>query len=154
MRQAPANCVDHSVVYMAFAAVPDGATQLELMGGQWPPFVSLDTVSPWMIQHALVCLLTQGTKPSPGLFVFATPVETLFNDATADDANELAKIGQPHAMNALLTPVQKPLWSEASLKDRRVAIRTTNDAVFPVEAQDMFLNGSGVDWETEDINAG
>jgi hypothetical protein len=78
----------------------------------------------------------------------------LFNDATANDANELAKIGQPHAMNALLTPVQKPLWSETSLKGRRVAIRTMDDAVFPVEAQDMFLKRSGVDWEIEDIDAG
>jgi hypothetical protein len=78
----------------------------------------------------------------------------LFNDATTDDSNELAKIGQPHAMNALMTPVQRPLWSETSLNGRRVAIRTTDDAVFPMEAQDMFLNGSGVDWETEDIDAG
>jgi hypothetical protein len=93
-------------------------------------------------------------EPSPGLFVFSTVVETPFNDVDAEQAAEFAKDHTPHSTTAIETPVVYPLWTDPAFQGRRVAIKTMLDATFPATMQDEFLQGSGVDWQIVEPDAG
>lgn len=44
------------LVYISFALTPEGQTQLEYMGGQWPAFIKLDNVSVDIVYNQLLVL--------------------------------------------------------------------------------------------------
>ena len=139
------------LIYISFALVPDGKSQIEYLGGSWPPFVKLNHVcrSHCSIEHN-----SDLSQPSRGLFVFDPVIDTLFNDVDAKTATELAKGILPHSIRPIETPVWQPLWTDPRLEGRRVMIKTLQDATFPLAAQEMFADGSGVEWEFREVDGG
>lgn len=121
------------LIYIAFAMVPDGQSQLDYLGGGYPPFVKVN-------------------HPSQGLFLF--DIDALFNDAEPDQRGKFAKGQIPHSVNVIETPVSAPLWTDRGLDGRRVMIQTMLDAVFPSVAQQTFADNCGVDWKTVPVDGG
>ena len=78
----------------------------------------------------------------------------LWNDLDEELQEKLKPTHLPHSVNAFETPVRKPLWTDSALDGRRVYILTKLDKTFPPEAQKMFVDGSGVDWNVKEVEAG
>ena len=95
------------------------------------------------------------TQPRKGLIVFDPVIPTLFNDASSPSAAaELAKSHLPHAIQPFETPVSQPLRTDPQFEGRRAMIKTSRDAVFPVAAQEMFAESSGVGWDVREFDGG
>ena len=79
---------------------------------------------------------------------------TIFNDTKLHMAREFEEgTTAPHAITAFRTPSAKPAWDTVAFLGRRLYIRTLQDALFPIPVQDMFIQSSGVEWQTVDIDA-
>ena len=116
------------IVYTSSALPTAGTSQLEYLGGSWPPFIS--------------------ETPSPGaLLSFDRIIPHLFNDAPPAVQQALAQQHIPTSANVFRTGVLPPLWADERLESRRVWLLALQDATFPPEAARMFLGGSGVEWE-------
>lgn len=123
------------IVYMSSALPSAGQSQLDYLGGIWPPFVH------------------ETPKPN-GLLYFGPIIPHLFNDAPPNLQNALAAQHIPTAANVFHTGVLPPLWAEEGLEGRRVWLLALQDATFPPEAARMFLGGSGVEWEVVEREVG
>ncbi|KAK5674393.1 hypothetical protein LTR17_027805 [Elasticomyces elasticus] len=125
------------IIYISGCLPPDGVSQIEYSGGDGniPGFLKRD-------------------HPSPGLFVFDPIIPYLFNDTNPEKAEEFAKGHLPHAMQPLLTAVSAPLWTDPALDSRRAYLKTMLDTTFPPEVQQMFVDGSGVNWEVVEVDGG
>lgn len=66
----------------------------------------------------------------------------------------LARGHLPHAIKPFDTPVSAPLWTDEGLDGRLLYLKTLQDATFPPEAQQMFIDGSDVCWDVVDGDGG
>ncbi|KAK5121789.1 hypothetical protein LTR85_004664 [Meristemomyces frigidus] len=125
------------LVYMSFAFVTEGQSQLEFLGGAWPPFCKVDT-------------------PGPGLLTFDPVIEILYNDTDPALHEELKASHIPTAIAAFTTPLPgPPLWQDAAFDGgHRVCIKTLRDHTFPPAAQDMFIANCGVEWKVVEVDGG
>lgn len=124
------------LVYIATCFPQHGMSQLELLGGAWPPFCKTNF-------------------PRSGLLVFEPTIDTLYHDVS--DTSLQKTLGEGHLPQALAcfeTPVKDPLWSDPELDGRRVYLLTKGDRVFPPEAQPVLVQGSGVEWDMKEIEGG
>lgn len=55
---------------------------------------------------------------------------------------------------AMEAPVSQPLWSDPQLEGRRIMIKTLQDAIFALTAQQAFADSSGVDWQLREVAGG
>jgi len=94
------------------------------------------------------------SQPRKGVFVFDPIFETLYNDCDESMRAELEESHIPTAISAFTTPVLAPMWSDPALDGRRVYIHTEKDQVFPPQFQEMFVQGSGVDWKVVRVDSG
>lgn len=56
-------------------------------------------------------------------------------------------------MTSFTSPVPRATWDSEGYKGRIAYIRTTQDAAFPLPAQDMMIQGTGVQWIVKDIES-
>lgn len=56
-------------------------------------------------------------------------------------------------MTSFTSPVPRATWDSAAYKGRVAYIRTTADATFPLQVQQMMIDGTGADWLVRDIDA-
>jgi hypothetical protein len=57
-------------------------------------------------------------------------------------------------MVSLNSPCPQASWGAEEYKGRVAFIRTLNDAAIPLQAQQMMLDGTGVNWIVKDIESG
>jgi hypothetical protein len=56
-------------------------------------------------------------------------------------------------MTSFVSPVPRATWDSAAYKGRVAYIRTTIDACFPVQVQQMMIDGTGAEWIVRDIES-
>ncbi|TVY93981.1 hypothetical protein LAWI1_G000676 [Lachnellula willkommii] len=120
------------LIYLVGNIVSEGESLLQAVGGAYPPF------------------LKQG-NPSPGLAVIDPVIPTLYADADTSLASSLEAAMIPHALAAFETPAPTPAWAESTFEGRRAYIRTLDDQCNPFFLQEMWIEKSGVSWETVDL---
>lgn len=57
-------------------------------------------------------------------------------------------------MKILETPVLPPLWAEKALDGRRIWLKAMLDGTFNPEVAQMFIDGSGVEWDVIERDVG
>ncbi|KAL9089907.1 MAG: hypothetical protein Q9159_002264 [Coniocarpon cinnabarinum] len=122
------------LIYLAGTMVPENKYIMELLGESWPPFFKID-------------------HPRLGCAVIDPVIETLYEDADPTDHAALEASMTPHAYATFRTKSSKPGASAIAYRNRRVFIRTAHDKCQPPQAQDMYMNLSGVEWKVEDLDA-
>lgn len=80
-------------------------------------------------------------------------METLYGDADPTLKPQLEEAMIPHALAAFETPVIAPAWAESAFDGRRAYIRTLDDKCIPLFVQNMWIDKSGVQWDTADLKA-
>jgi len=80
-------------------------------------------------------------------------METLYGDVDPVLKPKMEAAMIPHALAAFETAATAPAWAEIAFDGRRAYIRTLNDQCNPIFAQDMWLEKSGVQWDTVDMMA-
>ena len=76
---------------------------------------------------------------------------TLYGDSEPELKSALEAAMIPHALKAFETPSTAPAWAEAAFDGRRAFIRTIDDQCNPLFLQNMWLENSGVEWDTVDM---
>jgi hypothetical protein len=56
-------------------------------------------------------------------------------------------------MTSFTSPVPRTTWDSEACKGRIAYIRTTTDACFPLQVQQMMIDGTGADWIVKDIES-
>ncbi|GIZ45534.1 hypothetical protein CKM354_000869600 [Cercospora kikuchii] len=112
----------------------EGQTMLETVGGQWPPWLKID-------------------KPREGLAVIEPLFETLCHDADPSLESEVESQARPHGYLCFATPMPAQSWSEKGYTGRLAYIRTSEDRINPAFAQDMWIQGTGVEWDVLNMEA-
>ena len=92
-------------------------------------------------------------QPSAGLAVIDPPMEILYNDVDISHKSKLEAGMIPTALAAFETPSGPPAWAEPEFNGRRAYLRTIDDQCNPLFLQDMWLQNSGVEWETIDVQS-
>jgi len=80
-------------------------------------------------------------------------MDILYNDADPALQPKLEAAMIPHALRAFETPATAPAWAQCEFDGRRAYIRTLDDHCNPLVAQDMWLQNSGVEWQTAALNS-
>jgi hypothetical protein len=80
-------------------------------------------------------------------------METLYGDVDAQRKREMEAAMLPHALAAFETPATAPAWKEAAFDGRRAYIRALEDQCNPLFIQDLWLEKTGVVWETVDMRS-
>lgn len=80
-------------------------------------------------------------------------METLYNDVDVSRKQQLEQAMIPHAVAAFETPAPRPAWAESTFDGRRAYIRTLRDQCIPPFVQDLWIQKSGVSWDTIDVDA-
>jgi hypothetical protein len=93
-------------------------------------------------------------QPSKGLAIIEPVMETLYGDVDGQRKGEMEAAMIPHALAAFETPATAPAWKEAAFDGRRAYIRTLEDQCNPLFVQDLWIEKSGVEWETVDMRSG
>jgi hypothetical protein len=79
-------------------------------------------------------------------------MDTLYGDVDPVLRPKMEAAMIPHALAAFETPASAPAWAEPSFDGRRAYIRTLKDQCNPLFVQDMWLEQSGVVWDTADLD--
>lgn len=87
-------------------------------------------------------------KPAKGLAIIDPAMETLYNDVDVSFKEKLEAGMNATALAAFETPSGPPAWAESAFDGRRAYVKTLDDQCNPVFLQDMWLQKSGVQWET------
>jgi hypothetical protein len=80
-------------------------------------------------------------------------MQTLYGDVDLALTTKLEAAMIPNALAAFETPSTAPAWAESAFDGRRAYIRTLDDQCNPLFLQDIWLEKSGVKWETADIES-
>ena len=80
-------------------------------------------------------------------------IPTLYADVEESVAKKLEASMLPHSMLSFTTPAPAPAWAEAAFDGRRAYIHTLQDCCLPAEYQKKWVEGTGVKWLTEDVDA-
>ncbi|EME40511.1 hypothetical protein DOTSEDRAFT_157259 [Dothistroma septosporum NZE10] len=121
------------LIYVAGNIVPEGQSEFDTVGRAWPSWLMID-------------------KPREGLSHIDPLVSTLCQDCPKGMDCEVERAATPQAYLCFTTAVGPPAWAEKGYKDRLAYIHTRDDLVNPPFAQDMWVEGSGVHWQTADMN--
>ena len=77
----------------------------------------------------------------------------MYNDLDPETAGITEKALLPHAYTAFSSPASPSAWAETALDGRRAFLKCTQDRTIPPFLQDKFLESSGVQWLTRDLDA-
>ncbi|KAI9643807.1 hypothetical protein NHQ30_007157 [Ciborinia camelliae] len=113
----------------------DGGDIVTALGGSLPPHIAPDKAA-----GILTC-----DDPGPPLYGDVTPQE--FQDAIV-----MSTLCPSYASWHSACP--RASWDEEAFKGRIAFVRTLKDTGIPLEFQDMFIKGTGVDWIVKDMDTG
>ena len=80
-------------------------------------------------------------------------IATLMSDCPPSIAEEVAASLRPQAKAVFEAPGPKPAWAEAAYAGRRGYIRCTLDNTLPPFLQEVYLQGSEVEWQIQYVEA-
>jgi hypothetical protein len=80
-------------------------------------------------------------------------IPPLYADVPAGLAEVVATAAMAQGMTSFTSPVPRATYDNDAYKGRNAYIRTTKDACFPVEVQQMMIDGTGAEWIVKDIES-
>ena len=81
------------------------------------------------------------------------PVPVFYADVPEPLASKACASLLLHAENSFATPSPPSAWADPGYSSRRAYIRCCQDRAIPVQAQDMMIQNSGVEWIIEELDS-
>jgi len=104
-----------------------------------------DTIYSWIFNMSDLALICHVVQNQTDLLTVDDPIAVFYADVPQPLASETAAHLLPHSEHALQSPSPPPGWVDSVYNGCRAYLRTAQDVAIPVYAQDLLLNGSGVE---------
>ncbi|KFY45988.1 hypothetical protein V494_00668 [Pseudogymnoascus sp. VKM F-4513 (FW-928)] len=123
------------LIYLSSFVVPEGASVVQFLGGEYAPFV-------------------QQNQPSPGLCEPSPPSAVFYADVPAPLASTLVASLLPQSLAAFESAAPAPAWAEPAFAGKIAFLKCSADVAVPPFLQDMFMEKSGVEWLVREVETG
>ena len=80
-------------------------------------------------------------------------IPPLYTDITGTLAEAVAASAMAQGMTSFHSPIPRATFDSDAYKGRTAYIRTTKDAAFPLQIQQMMIEGTGAEWIVKDIDS-
>ena len=95
----------------------------------------------------------ENLQPDANLLRCDDRIPPLYADVPADHAKVVAAAAMAQGMTSFNSPIPRATWDSDACKGRIAYVRTTKDEAFPLQVQQMMIDGTGADWIVKDIDA-